>query len=541
VIHPQTGETRWLAGRGRAVDRNERGEATRLIGVTMDVTGRKRLEEERLRLVQVEAARVEAEEAQRRITDTLERITAAFIALDPSWQLTYSNARAAELLGRSREELIGRQFWDVFPAARESELGERLRHVAEAQEADEFDALYPPSKRWLEVHAYPSPEGLSVYFQDVTERRQTEEELRRSEERFRSLVQNASDVIVIVDRGGVVRYASPAMERIIGVPPNEVIGSDNIFRAHPDDVKRLRRAFVQAARSAGVGSPMELRFRHRDGSWRWLEVTATNLLDEPGINGIVANCRDVTERRKAEDDLRFLAETSELLAASLDSETTLATLVRQVVSRLADWCVVDAVDETGRLREVAVAHVDPAKEQRLVAMRRGRPIQLDAPGGPGYALRVGASQLYSVIDDDAQRRYIDDPDALKEFRALGFRSAIAVPLVARATTIGVLSPTPGSTGRRRPRLPRGTSSSRSPPTSCGRRSPRSTGSASSCDGRFTAWRRMRRASRDSSTGSPAPAAVWPRSSRTCSMSPASASGNCRSASSRLTCPISCDA
>jgi signal transduction histidine kinase len=136
-----------------------------------------------------------------------------------------------------------------------------------------------------------------------------------------------------------------------------------------------------------------------------------------------------------------------LLAVSLDSETTLATLVRQVVNHLADWCVVDALDETGRVRDVAVAHVDPDLERRLVAMRRRRPIQLDAPGGPGYALRIGTSQLYEAIDDDAQRRYVDDPEALNEFRDFGFRSAIAVPLVARATTLGVLSFCSGTAGR----------------------------------------------------------------------------------------------
>src|SRR5262249_58140555 len=143
----------------------------------------------------------------------------------------------------------------------------------------------------------------------------------------------------------------------------ESVCSASLSRAHPVDCRRLRRAFVRVARSSGVNPPIELRFRHRGGSWRWLEITATNLFDEPGINGIVANCRDVTERRKAENDLRFLAETSELLAGSLESEATLATLVRQVVSHLADWCVVDVVDETGGTRDVAVAHLRPGLEQ----------------------------------------------------------------------------------------------------------------------------------------------------------------------------------
>ncbi|HKG26029.1 MAG TPA: PAS domain S-box protein, partial [Thermomicrobiales bacterium] len=447
VIHPETGEVRWLAGKGRPAERGERGEAIRLIGVTMDITARKRHEEERLRLAQTEAARVQAEEAERRITDTLERITAAFIALDPDGRLTYLNARAGELLRLPREQLIGRDFWDVLHDVAGADFTTRLRSAATAPEAVEFDALSPVLNRWLEVHAYPAPEGLSIYLQDVTERHQAEEELRQSEERFRALVQNASDVIVIVDRAGVVRYASPAMERIIGVAPEEVVGSDNLFRAHPDDARRLRRAFVRSARTRRVMPPIELRFRHRDGTWRWLEVTATNLFDEPGIEGIVANCRDVTERKKVEDDLRFLAETSELLAASLDSGTTLATLVRQVVAHLADWCVVDALDENGAIRDIAVAHDDPDLERRLLAMRRRRPINPRATTGPGFVLRTGQAQVYPVMDDEEQAIHVDDPAAREDFRAFGFRSGIAVPLVARGTTLGVLSFASGNPGR----------------------------------------------------------------------------------------------
>jgi PAS domain S-box-containing protein len=447
VIHPETGDMRWLAAKGRAVERGPRGEATRLIGVTMDITGRKRLEQERLRSVQLETARAEAEEAERRITDTLERITAAFIALDPAGRLTYLNARAGELLGRPREEVIGCVFWDLFREVVGADFATRLRQAASTQSATEFDAFSPALNRWLVVHAYPAPEGLSIYLQDVTDRRRAEEELRRSEERFRALVQNASDVIVIVDHAGVVRYASPAMERIIGVPPEVVVGSDNLIRAHPDDVPRLRRAYVRVARSTGVNPPIELRFRHRDGSWRWLEITATNLFDEPGINGIVANCRDVTERKKAEDDLRFLAETSELLAASLDTETTLDTLVRQVVAHLADWCVVDAVDEKGNVRDIAVAHVDPQLEARLLDLRRRRPINLGAPIGPGASLRTRSPYLYTVLTEEDLVRTVDDPAAREEFRAFGYRSGIAVPLIARGVTLGALSFVSATPGR----------------------------------------------------------------------------------------------
>jgi signal transduction histidine kinase len=109
--------------------------------------------------------------------------------------------------------------------------------------------------------------------------------------------------------------------------------------------------------------------------------------------------------------------------------------------------VVDVVDEAGGTRDVAVAHRDPGLEQRLTAMRRRRPIDPRASNGPALALRTGRSYLYPVLDDAEQARHVIDPAALEEFRAFGFRSGIAVPLIARGVTIGVLSFASGTPGR----------------------------------------------------------------------------------------------
>jgi diguanylate cyclase (GGDEF)-like protein/PAS domain S-box-containing protein len=133
------------------------------------------------------------------------------------------------------------------------------------------------------------------------------EELGRQEERFRSLVQHASDITVVLDRSGLVTYASPALDRILGLPAEAATGTRTSQWVHPDDRKASRRIGVALFREPQNSHTVQLRVRHRDGSWRWLEVIGSNLLNTPGVGGIVLNARDVTEARELHDQLRHKA------------------------------------------------------------------------------------------------------------------------------------------------------------------------------------------------------------------------------------------
>ncbi|MGI8475579.1 MAG: PAS domain S-box protein, partial [Thermomicrobiales bacterium] len=434
-----SGATRWLSAKGKVLEREPSGAAVRVVGVTMDVTGRKRMEEERLRLVQAESARTEVEESQRRLTDTLERMTAAFIAVDRGWRLTYANQRALSLIGQTLEEASGRPLWKVFSDWLPPLFEKELRRAARTQRSAQFEMALPSINRWIEVHVYPAAEGLSLYLYDVTERKIADEERRRIEERFRSLVQNASDIILILDRDAKVRDVSPAVERVFGSSADDVVGADNFARVHPQDSKRLRRAFFKVAKQPGVSQPFVLRFRDSGGGYRWLEVTATNLFHDPAINGIIANCRDVTERHEAEFNLWFLSETSAVLGSSLDLETTLINLSRLVVSHLADFCVVQTIGDGGEPERVVVAHRDPALEPRLAALVTGRPLDPNSPYGAGYAVRSGRSMLYASIDDDMQAMLVGSKPLAAEYDALAYRSAVVAPLIARGGPIGVVT------------------------------------------------------------------------------------------------------
>ena len=132
-------------------------------------------------------------------------------------------------------------------------------------------------------------------------------DLRRSERRFRALVRNSTDVILIVEANGLIAYESPAITPVLGYDVDGRVGRSMFDVIHPDDVSWIRGLLGDIGRTPGAEDTAEYRVSHADGSWRWVQATAKNLLTEPAVRGIVVNYRDVTERRSLEDQLRHQA------------------------------------------------------------------------------------------------------------------------------------------------------------------------------------------------------------------------------------------
>lgn len=132
--------------------------------------------------------------------------------------------------------------------------------------------------------------------------------LERNEARFRAMVRDSNDIMAIVDPHGRLVYASPVTERILGLDIDPLIGTDVFDLIHPDDRDAARRAFQFTREGKEGADRVEVRLRRRDGTWRVVEAVATNLLDDPSVEGIVISARDLTDRRRAEAELREAQE-----------------------------------------------------------------------------------------------------------------------------------------------------------------------------------------------------------------------------------------
>jgi PAS domain S-box-containing protein len=169
---------------------------------------------------------------------------------------------------------------------------------------------------------------VSAAQQLEAERQQAEVKLRHREAKFRSLIQNSTDIITLLAADGTVQYESPAVETVLGHHPEDLVGRNVLGWIHPDDT-----AAVQAAIGALIGNPgstlrRELRFRHRDGSWRDLEAIGTNLLQDPAVEAIVVNSRDITERKQTEVVLKQAKTAAE--AATQAKSEFLATMSHEI-------------------------------------------------------------------------------------------------------------------------------------------------------------------------------------------------------------------
>jgi PAS domain S-box-containing protein len=176
-----------------------------------------------------------------------------------------------------------------------------------SREEEEYCVLWPDGRlRWgrdaVQVSRGGDGQGLRLdgVVTDITEHKQAEEALRASEERFRTLVEKSADAIALVDSQANIIYASPSTQRVLGFTAEEFVGRNALEAVHADDLPRVQEKFAKCLAEPGQDIHAEFRYRHKDGSWRYLEGTGNNRLNEPAVGAIVFNYRDITERQKAE-------------------------------------------------------------------------------------------------------------------------------------------------------------------------------------------------------------------------------------------------
>jgi PAS domain S-box-containing protein len=232
--------------------------------------------------------------------------------LDSQGRVAYTGPSVLRLLGYTPEEIVGGAVPEFMhpedlPAA--TELVARLFANPGTSGSLEYRVRHKDgSWRWMEVFARTiSPDsaeqGLVANARDITDRKATQVALQRSEEHFRRLIENGSDLLMISAADGPLSYVSPSVQRLLGYTPAEMLAKVPVDVVHPDDVERVMEVLREIAATPGTVHRVIWRIRHRDGSWRVMEALGRTLAPDSGDDGIVVNGRDVTEQRAAEAEV----------------------------------------------------------------------------------------------------------------------------------------------------------------------------------------------------------------------------------------------
>ncbi len=270
-------------------------------------------------ITELTSAQREVDELSRRLAETLENIGDAFFMLDHDWRFFYLNTKAEELLERTREELIGRRISDelsgsVFDAqySRAFKTGQTVRFIEH----------YPPLKRTFRVTAHPIPDGLAVYFSDITEECRQTEQLRLLE----AAVEQISDIVIITEPNAQdalgnakIIYVNDAFERVTGFTRDEAIGrTPSILQGPKTQRSELDR--IQKAFETHLPVSAELINYTRSGQEYWVELDIVPLENGAGqVTHFVAVQRDITDRKRGEDALRVSEARFRLIADATGS------------------------------------------------------------------------------------------------------------------------------------------------------------------------------------------------------------------------------
>ena len=285
---------RWFRMIGQAKERDHKGHATRMIGIRMDVTERVNAERERREMV--------------------ERISDALVTISADWTITHVNERAGKLLGHSPAAMIGRNVWTVFPDSGGHQFRPVYERCMASQRPEIFEEYFQPADVWYESHIYPSPDGLSIYFRDITQRKRDEEALRRAKEQAENLINGANVMVVGLDAAGQITIFNKAAQEMTGYALADLAGR-NWFEIL---VPIARYPEVHAAFDWRFGSSIPMQFENpiltASGEERQIAWQNSVLRDGDRITGTLSFGIDVTSRRQAERALIESKEQFETLA-----------------------------------------------------------------------------------------------------------------------------------------------------------------------------------------------------------------------------------
>lgn len=274
-------------------------------------------------------------------------------------------------------------------------------------------------------------QGVVAMSRDVSSLKQAEDVLRRSEAYFRSVIENALDIVAVINPDGLIRYHSPSVEQVLGYPQG--IRKHVVELIHPEDQDKLLQAFLRTRFKITI-APMEARFLHHNGTWRTLEVMGINLLKDPIVAGFIVNARDISERKSVEEALRYrnqamvaLHDVSVALASALDLDSMLHTLAERATEIFSQAVGVSVQLFDEQYQTLPTLYMSQKlRTNKIMGFRPGY-------GIAGHAFRDQA--LLNIPDIDKDPRYVPDP----ENEHIPFQSMLVVPISSGENRWGTLS------------------------------------------------------------------------------------------------------
>jgi PAS domain S-box-containing protein len=362
------------------------------------------------------AAQQKADELSTRLAETLENIGDAFFTLDRDWQFTYLNGRAESLLERRRDQLIGRKVFDVFPEAIGTESDTQYKRAFDTGETVRFEQFFPPLQRTFRVNAHPTPDGLAVYFSDISEERRRQNELRL----LNAAVARLNDIVVITEAGDLsaphspkIVYVNDAFERRTGFTREEAVGqTPRILQGPKTQRSELNR--IRSALEAKLPVSAEVINYTKSGQEYWLEIDIVPIANEGGpVTHFVAIERDITGRRKVEETLRV-------------SETRFRLIARATGNAVWEWDtageqewwsdglaeVFGYASDTNKLPDVWRANVHPEDKPRIDEAW-GRLLSGQADGMHEVYRFRRADGTWATVEDRAFAIHDDEGQALR--------------------------------------------------------------------------------------------------------------------------------
>ena len=334
-------------------------------------------------------ARQQAEKAVRatgaRLNGIITSAMDAIISVDAEQHIILFNTAAEKMFGWTALEVMGQPLDRCIPAPFQTAHRAQIRNFGQtALTRRTMENLGTVTGLRSNGEEFPVEVSISqiemdgekintAILRDITERKRADEALRMSKERLQALLQNSADLIAVIDKEGILQYCSPASERVLGYTSEEVLGRNFMEWVHPEDHALAFASLANRSLESGTAKQsIEVRGLHKNGTWRVIEVLGTNSLENPVIQGIVLNMRDITERKQADEIIRA-------------SEARFATVFQAspipiAITRLNDNHLIDVNPAwealTGWAKEDALRHsptdlgiwLDPLERERMVQL-----------------------------------------------------------------------------------------------------------------------------------------------------------------------------